>query len=145
MAKLFSIEFSVSEAELDENQHVNNVVYVQWMQDVAIAHASDVGSTAMLGQLGATWVARSHQILYLKPAFAGDRIRLTTWITSLRKARSLRKYQFLRLDDDQVLATGETEWVFIDVTTGRPRSVPQTVARCFEIVSQDPPPEMLGK
>ncbi|KAB1988800.1 thioesterase family protein, partial [Haemophilus parainfluenzae] len=79
MTKTFSMEFLVPPEVLDDNNHVNNVVYVQWMQDVAIAHATEVGSTALLAQLGATWVARSHQILYLKPAFEGDRIRLTTW------------------------------------------------------------------
>ena len=109
---------------LDENRHVNNVAYVQWMQDAAIAHATSVGGTAATQAVGATGMARSHHIVYLRPAFAGDRLRLLTWIATLRQARSLRKYQFLRLDDKVALATGETEWVFVDMATGRPRSIP---------------------
>jgi acyl-CoA thioester hydrolase len=85
--------------------------------------------------LGATWVARSHQITYLRPAFGGDRLRLSTWVTTLRKARSTRQYKFLRLSDDTVLATGATEWIFVDAITHRPRSIPAAVSGCFELVS----------
>jgi len=136
MAPIFHHDLVVLEDVLDENRHVNNVAYVQWMQDVAIAHATSVGGTAATQAVEATWVARSHHIVYLRPAFAGDRIRLMTWISTFRKARSLRKYQFLRLDDDVVLATGETEWVFVDMATGRPRSIPPAVASCFELVPE---------
>lgn len=135
MGKIFHHEFLVPPEVVDINNHVNNVAYVQWMQDVAVAHYRSVGGTVETQKVGATWVARSHQITYLRPAFEGDRIRLLTWVTNLRKARSTRKYKFLRLDDDTVITTGETEWVFVDITTGRPRSVPVEVSQCFELVA----------
>jgi acyl-CoA thioester hydrolase len=140
MGKIYYHEFVVPEAVLDANNHVNNVAYVQWMQDVAIAHATSVGGTAQTQAVGATWVARSHRIEYLRPAFAGDFIRLMTWISNFRKARSTRRYKFLRLDDDCILATGETEWVFVDMTSGRPRSVPASVSDRFEIVPETEEP-----
>jgi acyl-CoA thioester hydrolase len=138
MKRCFHHEFVVPMTAIDGNGHVNNVAYIQWMQDVAIAHASGVGCTAATQALGATWVARSHQITYLRPAFGGDRLRLTTWVTTLRKARSTRHYQFLRLSDDTVLATGATEWVFVDALTHRPRTIPTSVSECFELVDTVP-------
>ena len=137
MAKIFHHEFVVPSDVVDLNNHVNNVAYVQWMQDIAIAHSRSTGGTEETRKVGATWVARSHQITYLRPAFEGDCIRLLTWVTNLRKARSTRKYKFLRLSDDVVLTTGETEWVFVDIESGRPRSVPEAVAQCYAII----PPE----
>lgn len=135
MKALYHYEFVVPPAVVDGNGHVNNVAYVQWMQDVAIAHATSVGCTAETQALGATWVARSHQITYLRPAFGGDRLRLSTWVTTLRKARSTRHYKFLRLSDDTVLATGATDWVFVDAITHRPRTIPASVSGCFELVT----------
>jgi acyl-CoA thioester hydrolase len=139
MAPIYQYELVVPSEVIDENNHVNNVAYVQWMQDVAIAHSNHVGGTQATQQVGATWVARSHQIEYLRPSFMGDRIRILTWIADFRKARSRRKYKFLRLEDETVLARGETEWVFIDSTTGRPRSVPEAVASCYEILTEAEP------
>ncbi|TVQ06885.1 MAG: acyl-CoA thioesterase [Leptolyngbya sp. DLM2.Bin27] len=140
MKRIYHHEFVVPPEVVDGNGHVNNVAYVQWMQDVAIAHATHVGCTAATQTLGATWVARSHQITYLRPAFGGDRLRLSTWVTTLRKARSTRQYKFLRLCDDTVLSTGATDWVFVDAITHRPRSIPAAVSGCFELVSVAPDP-----
>ncbi|PSN10014.1 acyl-CoA thioesterase [filamentous cyanobacterium CCT1] len=137
MKRFYHYEFVVPIEAVDDNGHVNNVAYVQWMQDVAIAHSTSVGCTAETQALGATWVARSHQITYLRPAFEGDRLRLTTWVTSLRKARSTRHYKFLRLSDDTVLATGVTDWVFVDAASHRPRSIPASVSGCFELVAAE--------
>ena len=138
MTRIFHSEFVVPESVVDTNNHVNNVAYVQWMQDVAIAHSTQVGGTQATQAVGATWVARSHHILYLRPAFAGETIRLSTWIASAQRARSRRKYQFFRVDDETVIATGETEWVFVDAQTGRPKSIPEQVASCYEVVADDP-------
>ena len=66
------------------------------------------------------------------PAFAGDRIILRTWVADFRKVRSMRRYEFLRGPDQQVLARGETDWVFVDAATGRPRAVPPAIVEAFE-------------
>ncbi len=136
LAKLFYTEIVVSEDVIDLNQHVNNVVYVQWMQDVAIGHSRSTGGTQAAREAGGTWVARSHHIEYHQPAFVGDRLRLMTWIHDFRKIRSLRKYKFLRLDDNITIATGRTEWVFVDAASGRPRSIPPTVIDCFDLLPE---------
>jgi acyl-CoA thioester hydrolase len=80
------------------------------------------------------WVVRSHWIEYLSPAFAGERIRVQTWVADLRKVRSLRRYQCIRVADNVVLAQGETDWVFVDAATGRPRAIPDEIRKLFTIV-----------
>ena len=136
--RLFQLPVQASECDIDANGHVNNIVYLQWMQDAAIAHSDSVGCTAATSAAGCTWVARSHHIEYLRPAFAGDLITVLTWLVdATRKTSSPRRYQMVRDADGVVLAKGETLWVFVDTQTGRPRTIPPEVIGCFEPV----PPE----
>ena len=130
-------EFTVPPEAIDRNGHVNNVEYVKWLQDLAVTHWNTVGGQAVNEENGATWVARSHHIEYLRPAFEGDRIEAVTWVNNMRRVRSMRKYAFRRLDDDQLIARGETDWVFVDVETGRPKSVPESVHAILPL-SEDP-------
>ena len=129
---------SVPAEAMDQNGHVNNVVYVQWMQDVAILHSDSVGCTAATAAAGASWVARSHHIEYLSPAFAGDRIEALTWVADFRRVRSMRRYRFVRPADGKILAQGETDWVFIDLRTGRPRAIPDAVSQAFILRPEGP-------
>lgn len=138
MSPIFQTDIVVSADVIDVNNHVNNVAYVKWMQDIAASHARKTGGTQAAREAKGTWVARSHHVEYLQPAFEGDRLRLLTWVSNFRKIRSLRKYKFLRLNDDVTVAVGQTEWVFVDAHTGRPRSIPPAVMACFEPV---PPTE----
>jgi acyl-CoA thioester hydrolase len=138
MEAVHRFEITVPAESVDENRHVNNVAYVQWMQDAAIAHANASGCTAMTKAIGATWVARRHQIEYLTPAFGGDLITVMTWVADFRKVRSLRRYRFLRTADQKVLARGETDWVFVDAANGRPRAIPEEIINAFVIVSEEP-------
>ena len=96
ISPVYSKTIAVPETVIDENERVNNVAYVQWMQDIAIEHYSSIGGIAPTQHIGATWVARSHLIEYLMPAFAGEEIEIRTWIESVRRVRSLRKYEFVR-------------------------------------------------
>jgi acyl-CoA thioester hydrolase len=130
----YRLEIIVPAEVVDRNRHVNNVAYVQWMQDAALQHSAATGCTRMTEAIGATWVARMHRIEYLSPGFAGDALTVLTWVADFRKVRSLRRYRFIRAADQKVLAQGETDWVFIDVSTGRPRGIPREIASLFELV-----------
>src|SRR6185312_304733 len=101
----------VTATAIDANGHANNVEFVRWMQEAAIAHADDRGCTAATSSAGAIWVVRSHRIDYRRPAFAGEVIRVVTWVENIRRAFSLRKYRFERGAENEVLAEGETDWV----------------------------------
>ena len=124
--------FTVPESAVDQNGHVNNVVYVQWMQDVAVLHYEAAGGSKAMEDAGATWVARSHHIEYLKPLYAGEEVVALTWVENLRRVRSLRRYQFLRQKDNVLLAKGETDWVFIDIASGRPRVILEDIINNWE-------------
>ena len=132
ISPVYSKTIAVPETVIDENGRVNNVAYVQWMQDIAIEHYSSIGGIAPTQHIGATWVARSHLVEYLMPAFAGEEIEIRTWIESVRRVRSLRKYEFVRKSDSKVLVKGETDWVFVDAQTGSPRAIPNEVIEIFQ-------------
>jgi len=137
---VYRYDFKVPADVVDENGHVNNVVYVRWMQDVAIRHSGVTGCTQATQAVGATWVVRSHWIEYLQPVFAGDDISILTWVSNFRKVRSLRKYKFVRKNDDTVLAQGATDWVFIDTQRKRPRLIPKEIRQVFTLVPEEDEP-----
>src|SRR5688572_30149926 len=99
MAVTHEYEFEVPAGAIDANGHVNNVEFVRWMQEAAVAHADSAGCTAATKAAGATWVVRSHQVEYLRPAGSGERVRVITWVANVRRAFSLRRYQFRRAAD----------------------------------------------
>jgi len=140
MTQLYSWEFPIPPDAIDGNGHVNNVRFVQWMQDIAIAHSAHNGGTAAAQAAGGTWFARSHRIDYLGQAFEQDRLLVQTWVVDIQRARSRRRFRFLRAADSAVLAKAETEWVFVDSATGKPRSIPAEVIACFEPLGEDPAP-----
>ena len=121
----------IPETAIDENGHVNNVAYVQWMQDIAVEHYASIGGIQAQGP-HATWVIREHRIQYLLSAFEGEEVEIRTWVENIRKVRSLRKYEFVRKADGKLLVKGETDWVFVDVMTGAPRIIPQAVMEVFK-------------
>ena len=131
---MFELRITVASEHIDINNHVNNVQYVQWMQDAAIAHSDSLGCLPLLQELGGAWVARSHRIEYLRPALHGDVVVVRTWVSGFRRARSTREYLFLRESDAKELARAETEWVYVDAATGRPKSIPKVIAERFEVV-----------
>ena len=139
MERIFAWEFPSPPDAIDGNGHVNNVRFVQWMQDIAIAHAAHNGGTAAANAAGGTWFARSHHIDYLAQAFQDDRLLVQTWVVDFRRARSRRRFRFLRAADRAVLARAETEWVFVDAASGKPRAIPAEVAKCFDLVGEEEP------
>jgi acyl-CoA thioester hydrolase len=135
---LYIHEITVGPAAIDANGHANNIEFVRWMQEAAVAHADAAGCTAATRDAGATWVVRSHQIEYQRPAFAGDLLQVRTWVMDFRRAFSRRQYEFVRASDQQVLARGQTDWVFVDVNSGKPRSVPPEIVGMFTLLPDGP-------
>ena len=130
-ANRFVHRFTIEPDVIDRNGHVNNVAYVRWMQDVAVAHSRAVMEHGSWRDSGTTWVARSHQIEYLKPAFAGETISLQTWLSGFRRVRCTRMYEFVRESDGVLVARGQTDWVYVDADTFRPLSIPPSVRQAF--------------
>ncbi len=138
---IFRHRITVSKAHIDVNKHVNNVVFVQWMQDIAYAHSKAVGFDAKrLDELGTTWVIRSHFIKYQRPALEGEQLIVYTWPHEVKKASALRRYKFVRALDHAVIASGESDWVYIDRTNGRPKAIDEEMIAAFpEVAEKDEP------
>ena len=147
MDGIYTLRFPVPPSAIDANDHVNNIAYLQWMQDVAIAHTTAVGwPPERYFELGAAWVARSHFIEYLRPAFLGEPIALHTWIEAMDRRRCPRHYAFVREGDGKrdVLARAKTEWVYVDLKSGRPTTIPAIMAESFPLVSMEHAEAALG-
>ena len=133
--RIYSRTFTIPADAIDDNGHANNVAYVQWMQDIAVEHYASIGGIDAQGN-DATWVVREHKIEYLLPAFAGEEIEIKTWVENIRRVRSLRKYEFVRQSDGKLLVRGETDWVFVDVKSGRPIPIPAEVRKVFDLAQE---------
>jgi acyl-CoA thioester hydrolase len=141
MPRFFTHRLIVPDSAIDGSGHVNNIEYVRWMQDAAVAHSEARGWTEERYRgIGCVWVVREHRIEYLRPAFAGQQIRVLTWVADLKRQRSTRKYRILREEDGALLARAETLWVFIDHASGRPCPLPPEMQAAFHIVSAEEEP-----
>jgi acyl-CoA thioester hydrolase len=119
-------------SDIDELQHVSNIAYVRWIQEVAKAHSAAVGlDHAGYVRLGAVFVVRRHDIEYLAPAYAGDAIRLTTWIAKWGAATSERRTRITREGDGRELVRATTVWAFISMETLRPKRIPPELCEAF--------------
>lgn len=137
MNALFEQHLVVSLADVDKLGHVNNTVYIRWMQDAAVAHSAAVGWTFdKYREVGAAWVARAHYIEYLIPAFEGDEILIRTWVSGFRKVMSWRRYDIFGINngEEKLLAKGETKWAFADLDTFRPCRVPGEMRDSFKVI-----------
>ena len=140
MNPIYQFDIPVTADVVDRNGHVNNVAYIQWLQDAAIGHARASGCTAATTAAGAIWVVRMHHIEYLAPAFAGYTLTMQTWVVNFKRVRSLRKYKIIRAADQAVVARAETDWVFVNAKTGRPMTIPNEVKNTLPIVGKEMEP-----
>ena len=131
----------VERKHIDMLGHVNNLAYVKWMQDAAVAHSAAQGwPTQRYLDIGAGWVVRSHAIDYLQPAFENEGVIVRTWVAGFKKIQSVRKYRILRQSDEALLASAQTNWAFIGFEHGVPRRIPQEIISDFIIVDESDEP-----
>jgi acyl-CoA thioester hydrolase len=141
MPSVFYHPIVVDESAIDRMGHVNNLTYLSWMIDAAVAHSKGQGwSLDEHDRIGSGWVVRSHQIRYLQPAFAGQEVTVVTWIAAMKSARCQRRYKIVRPNDRAILASAETEWAYISFASGAPIRVPSEVIGSFDIIPDDPDP-----
>ena len=125
----FGLTRHVEADDLDERAHVNNVVYLRWVQDAAAAHWSVLAPEGAGEEIA--WVALRHEIDYLKPALLGDEIAIMTWVGVAEGLSFERLTEIRRRSNDVVLARARTLWCPVDSRTGRPRRVSAEIrARC---------------
>jgi len=133
----FVAELTVQSEHLDEFNHTNNTIYLVWMQAVAALHSRQLGLTFQdFVELGYGCVARQHHMEYKRPTFAGDTLWVATWISHNEgKADMTRQYQFVRSSDKTTVMQGHTQWVCIDMQSGRPKKQPTRFVEAYQAVN----------
>jgi acyl-CoA thioester hydrolase len=130
-ADAFELDIAVEPADIDQLGHVNNVTYLRWVQEVAVAHWTAAALAADQAKL--LWVVVRHEIDYKQAAFLGDRIIARTWVGSASRMRFERFTELLRARDRSLLAKARTLWCPIDTRTGKPASVSPEVRAGFSV------------
>lgn len=115
----FSHSFRVETADIDEQGHVNNVAYVRWIQDVAVAHWFSVTTEEMRGKY--TWVVLRHEIDYKKQSFENEEITATTWVGEPTRISWERFTEIKRGAD--ILVKAKSIWCLIDRQTSKPSRI----------------------
>lgn len=119
----------ITEANLDDMQHVNNVVYLQFLQDVATAHWAVLAPAEIADAV--KWVVRKHEIEYFHPARLGDEIELLTWVSSASGVSSERSYE-IHLNG-KVVVKARTLWIAVDPVTQKPLRISEEIKRLFHL------------
>jgi acyl-CoA thioester hydrolase len=122
---------AVQPIDIDEQNHVNNTVYLRWVQDVATAHWKSLASVEAQNAIG--WIVLRHEIDYKNPASLGDEIVLRTWVGAASRLKFERFTEVRRKIDNVLLAQARTLWVPVDSRTGKPTRVSAEVREKFSV------------
>jgi acyl-CoA thioester hydrolase len=126
---MYSYQQLVTEEHIDQLNHVNNVVYVQWIQDVAVRHWESVAPEHI--KTAWYWVIVRHEIDYRRMAMLGEELLIQTRVLTAGAASSIRQVQIFRKTDKQLLVESKTTWCIIDATTHRPGRISEEIKRIF--------------
>ncbi len=127
--QVFRRAFEPLPHHIDANGHVNNVVYLDWAQQLAIAHWDSRAPEDERARWA--WIAIRHEVDYRRPLVLGETATGRTWVAEASEGP--RFDRFVRIDgpDGQMCAQVRTVWVLIEQSSGRPRRVPDWMVRTF--------------
>ena len=138
MSSVFDLKIKVKPEHIDVLGHVNNVVYVQWMQDVASAHIETLGvGLDQYLEMKHAMVAVEHHVQYRKAAMLDDDIILRTWLYEINALYSFRQYAFFNAKDNSLLFTGNTKWACIEIASGRPKRMSPTFIQAYQPIDPE--------
>ena len=125
----FELTLTAGPEHIDELGHVNNAVWVQWVQQVAVAHWESVADPAH--KAAHYWVVVRHEIDYLRAAHESDRITARTWVGDAPQGARFDRFVEFTGADGRVCVRCKTQWAIIDKALGRPIRVPPEVVAPF--------------
>ena len=128
MKDIFELKIKVTAEDIDNLNHVNNVVYVQWMDKVAFEHWAFLTKNNPLPQY--IWVVLKHEIAYLKQAFLGDEITVKTWVGETKGFTSERLMEFYK--NNQLLVKAKTVWGMLDAKNYKPSRIRENVLNVLQ-------------
>jgi acyl-CoA thioester hydrolase len=134
----YAQQITVQAGDIDDLGHVNNAVYLQWVEACCRAHAERQGMpTERMIALGALPVVRRHVATYRLPGNAGERLEVSTRIVRVRGPLATRRNEVRRVADGSLLVDVETDWVWIDPASGRPKAPPAAILAAFGLAPGD--------
>jgi acyl-CoA thioester hydrolase len=119
----YQLEIHPRASDFDAMGHINNVVYLQWVQDVAEAHWKHISGQD--DDKTNLWVALRHEIDYKKEIKPDEKIVAETWVASMQGVKSERMTRIFNSDTDQTKAEARTFWCLLDAKSKRPKRIPQ--------------------
>ena len=127
--QVFDLPLTITDAHIDDNGHVNNVVYVGWLQEAGTAHWNRLFSAVDRARW--SWVALRHEVDYFRPLPPGASVMARTWVGDPQGPRFNR---YVRIEDGEgrLCAQGLSEWCLVDANTMRPHRIPPEMVRPFE-------------
>ena len=121
-------------SDLDSVGHVNNAVYLSYLEDCAMEMALAGGwPAARMLEAGFGIVARRYRIEYRAPALMDDELEISTWLSDVKRATAVRHYTIVRPADQTLLVRAEALWVWIDLASGRPIRIPAEFRAAFAV------------
>lgn len=124
----FSHSFHIVKSDIDLHEHVNNVAYLRWIQDVAVAHWQSAAGPKL--QETFTWFVLRHEIDYKKAAFQGEEITAETWVGKATKIKCERFTEISRGED--ILVAAKSVWCLLDRKTKKPVRINEDVRAVLE-------------
>ena len=136
--KPFIIEHTTEDTEIDGYGHVNNSVYVQWMDRCVWQHCDAVGlSFDVCQEIGKGYAAIRHEIDYIRAAYSGDKVLVANWVTlNDNKLRAERRFQIIREQGWETLLRARSKYVCTDLKTGRPSRMPPEFKTGFGVLKE---------
>jgi acyl-CoA thioester hydrolase len=131
----FELPIAIIPEDIDVHGHVNNVVYVRWIQEAAVAHWRALATPEQ--QASVSWVVVRHEIDYKRAARPDDSIIATTWVGEAISATFERFTEILRSSDHKVLVKARTLWCPISASTGKPVRVGRDMRARFSAARDD--------
>jgi len=129
----FALEVTAQPSDIDDVNHVSNLIYVRWIQEVAVAHSTAMGwPFERYRQHGAVFVVRRHEIDYIAPVMLQQTVRMETWIEAVKAASCVRRTELFRASDGQLVCRGNTLWAFMGLADGKPQRIPEQVLQSFQ-------------
>ena len=128
MKNIYTLTITVSPEDLDLLHHVNNLVYVKWMDKIATNHWAYLTKDTPLPQY--VWVVVRHEIDYLKQAILGDEIIVKTWVGETKGVTSVRFMEFYK--NDVLLVKAKTTWAMLDAITHKPSRIRENVLKVLQ-------------
>ena len=127
--KVYTQEIIVSNRDIDDLNHVNNVVYLQWIQDIAKAHWENIAPAELTRKY--IWMVLRHEIDYRSQAFLDDKLQIKTWVNWSEGVKSERAVEIRNSETQKVIIESKTTWCLLDANTKRPHRIENDIKDIF--------------